>query len=556
MSSSSKKKLRKEQAAAQLTQKQLSAQQEAKKVKQMTILFVVVLALVLVAAITVLSIRAYNNSGIRERNTVALTIGNHDLTADEFNYYYFDSINSFYSQFSGYGSYASAYAQAAYGIDMTKPLDEQTYDEDKGETWADYFIDKAQYSATSSYALYDEALANDFALSDEEQAALEEQFATITTTAKESYGYSSLKAYLKAMYGAGATVEGYKEYYTQNTIANAYATAYQDSITYTDEQYRAYESGKEVEYSSFSYATYYIARSEFLTGGTTDEDGTTTYTDAQYLQAEADAKETADALAEEATSLTSFNKAIAALDINKDSETEVTATVNEDTLYSSVTSYMRDWICDETREKGETTVIENTTDVENDDGTTTQRINGYYVVLFLGSDDNNFLLPNVRHILVDFEGGTTDSSGNTTYTDEEKAATMESAEALLDEWKNGEATEDSFAALANEKSTDPGSNTNGGLYEKVYPGEMLDEFNDWVFATGRKVGDTGVIQTSAGCHIMYYSGESDITFRDFMIRSNLLSEDITQWQTDLVEALVVTPKDMSLLNTSLVMIAS
>ena len=50
MSASSKKMLRKEQAAAKMTEKQLAEQKEAKKLKLYTTAFVVVIAIVLVFA--------------------------------------------------------------------------------------------------------------------------------------------------------------------------------------------------------------------------------------------------------------------------------------------------------------------------------------------------------------------------------------------------------------------------------------------------------------------------------------------------------------------------
>ncbi len=103
-------------------------------------------------------------------------------------------------------------------------------------------------------------------------------------------------------------------------------------------------------------------------------------------------------------------------------------------------------------------------------------------------------LRNVRHILLS----------------EETCSTSEQAEAkanqLLAEWKAGEATEESFAKLADEHSEDDGSNTIGGLYENVSEGEMIEEFNDWLFDDARKEGDTQVVQTDYGYHVMYYAG--------------------------------------------------
>ena len=114
----------------------------------------------------------------------------------------------------------------------------------------------------------------------------------------------------------------------------------------------------------------------------------------------------------------------------------------------------------------------------------------------------------VRHILVFPEGGTTDEEGNTTYSDEEWEVCRAKAQEILDEWTKGDATEDSFAALANEKSEDPGSNTNGGLYEDVYEGQMVEPFENWCFDESRQYADTGLVQTTYGYHVMFYVGST------------------------------------------------
>ena len=69
---------------------------------------------------------------------------------------------------------------------------------------------------------------------------------------------------------------------------------------------------------------------------------------------------------------------------------------------------------------------------------------------------------NVRHILIYPEGATTDTIRTETFSDEAWAAGEASAQALLEEWLQGDHTEDSFAALAQEHSQDPGSAANGG----------------------------------------------------------------------------------------------
>ena len=111
---------------------------------------------------------------------------------------------------------------------------------------------------------------------------------------------------------------------------------------------------------------------------------------------------------------------------------------------------------------------------------------------------------NVRHILIEPE-----AAEDGTISDEAWATAEQTANDILDQWLAGDATEESFANMANENSSDPGSNTNGGLYEDVYPGQMVETFNDWCFADGRQPGDYGIVKTDYGYHIMFFVGAGD-----------------------------------------------
>ena len=86
--------------------------------------------------------------------------------------------------------------------------------------------------------------------------------------------------------------------------------------------------------------------------------------------------------------------------------------------------------------------------------------------------------------------------GTSSISDEAWADAEAKAQQIYDEWLAGDATEDTFAALAEEHTQDPGSMTTGGLYEEVFPGQMVTEFNDWCFADGRQVGDVVVMNVT------------------------------------------------------------
>ncbi len=139
----------------------------------------------------------------------------------------------------------------------------------------------------------------------------------------------------------------------------------------------------------------------------------------------------------------------------------------------------------------------------------------------------------VRHILIKPATSGTDENGKAVSTDEDWAAAKEKAEALYQQWKSGAATEESFSEMATEYSEDPGSNTNGGLYENVQPGKMVEAFNDWCFDTARKAGDTGIVESSFGYHIMYFvQGSEEVYWKAYV--KELILEEKTQAMTDTV----------------------
>lgn len=112
----------------------------------------------------------------------------------------------------------------------------------------------------------------------------------------------------------------------------------------------------------------------------------------------------------------------------------------------------------------------------------------------------------VRHVLIVPEGGTADATtGLYTYTEEEWTAAEQKAQALLDAWVEGGATEEAFGEMAKEHTAD-GNGADGGLYTGVTEGYMVDEFNDWCFDEIRQVGDYDLVKTVFGWHIMYFSG--------------------------------------------------
>lgn len=138
----------------------------------------------------------------------------------------------------------------------------------------------------------------------------------------------------------------------------------------------------------------------------------------------------------------------------------------------------------------------------------------------------------VRHVLIAPEGGTTDETGAVTYSEEEWAACEAHAQNLLNEWTKGDCDEESFAQMAASYTQDPGSQETGGLYENVYQGQMVAEFDAWCFDEKREPGHYGLVKTTYGYHLMYFVDSTPIwqyyTEKDVM----------TQKSSEMMKALV------------------
>ena len=151
----------------------------------------------------------------------------------------------------------------------------------------------------------------------------------------------------------------------------------------------------------------------------------------------------------------------------------------------------------------------------------------------LGKDSGNYC--DVRHILIKPEGGTEGENGTKTYSDAEWEACREKAQQLLDEYLQGNATEEAFSELAKTKSEDPGSAAAGGLYTQLTKDtNFVEEFKAWYLDESRKPGDTGLVKSVHGYHIMYFSGSEAIW--QYETKAAVLSEKTNQLLEDAKKA--------------------
>ena len=550
MSASDKKKLRKEQAAAVLSERQRHEQAEAKKLKIYTVTFITAMVLVVCVALGVLGVRAVNQSGILQKNTIAATIGDRELDTVELSYYYHDVISDFYNQwYEQYSSYTDMYLQMM-GLDASKPLNEQIHDEESGKTWADYFIDAAISRAQNDFALYDLAMKEGFTLPEEERTELDNTINNLGTYA-ELYGYKNADQYLSAAYGHGSDVKSYGEYSERSAIATAYYNAHEDSLVYEDAAIREYEADKKSNYDSYTFTQAYLSYTAFRQGGTKDEKGNVTYTEAEDNAAREALKAAAEALAK-ATSVDDLKEKIKGLTVNEGSEIEITEEKNQ--LHTTLTTAQQEWLSADGRKDGDITAIPNTSTTKDEDGKETTITNGYYVIIFNSKTDNSKKMSNVRHLLVKFESGTeNETTGEMEYTEAEKTAAKTEAEGYLKTWKEGTANEESFIELV-KKNSDDTSAEEGGLFEDIHPdSEYVTSFLEWSISPDRKAGDTDVIESPYGYHVMYYVGDDEMSYRDYMLTYEMKAADMEKWHNGILETVTTSIGNTSLMGLDMVL---
>ena len=515
-----------------MAERQRQEAQEAKKLKVYTTTFWIVMALCLCIVVTTVLSNPVKN--VLYKNNVAVTVGDHEVSSVELNYFFIDTVNDYINQFGEYASYL---------LDTTTPLNKQVIDKESGETLADSLLKAAESTLKRTYALYDLAMEKGFKLDEEDEKAIDTLVTNMEFYAMY-YGYGDVKSYLQGIYGNGSEVESYKEYQRINLIADRYYAEYAETLDYNDEQIREYEAGKDGEgenakdrfhnFSSVTYSYYYVACNKWAPEKD-DKGNKIEYTADQLKEAREKANAAAEALAAgKFEDLAAFDKAIGEMEINKDEKTKPTASRFEDQLVPQVSHKdVREWLISKDLKEGDLTVIENSTG-EGDK----KEVKGYYVVRFGSLDENRFNLKDVRHILIKFEGGKYNSTtGQTTFTDAEKKAALEKAEKIYNEWVKSGASEEDFKDLVEEHSGDTASVEDGGLYENVYPGQMVEKFEDFCYDENRKAGDHGIVESTYGYHIMFFVGDSDVTYRDFMIKAELRADELEEWLDDLVEKL-------------------
>ena len=514
MSASREKKLRQDQTASGYVDPKAEKELEEKKAeKRSNVLYSVIAVLfVLVVAASFLW-----RSNVISRNATALTIDGEKYSAAEVNFYY----QNVYRGFLQSNSYFISYL----GLDTNASLKSQTVNAtaasmmgvEEGSSWHDYIMDNTVKQMTMVQRGLKQAQEEGYQFPASVQEQYEDSLNSLKTSA-ESTGMS-VKAYLQRNLGAIMTEKVYNQQVLRMLQYQAYAQSYSDSLTYTDAEL---EAAYQADPKTYDKAAWEYVVVSGAADSTTDADGNTVQaTDEE----QAAAKETAKATAEEILAAYNSGKSLESIAGNYEKATYYNTT--DATYYDGVVG---NWLFDDARKDGDTEILEVGTN--------------YYVGLFHSRGRNDYNTVDVRHILFKVDTSDLDSKADDYQEklDARKAEQKEAAEAALKKWEDGAKTEDSFAELANELSSDTGSNTNGGLYTEVYKGQMVTEFNDWCFDESRQPGDTGIVYNEGsytGYHVIYFVG-TDAPYWQVQVRNAMKNADYTQWNNDLVKDITAT----------------
>lgn len=469
-------------------QKRKEEKEKEKKEERISTAIGIVVLVALVCLVASFPIRTY----LATHETYVVVNGE-AVNKVEFDYQYNLTKNNYITQYGSYLTY--------FGLDTSKDLSTQMFSDTL--TWQDYFEQNAVESLKQNKALMAEAKAAGFTYDTTDEY---NTFKETIKTSAASAGISE-KEYVRSIYGSYATMGRIEEYVKNDMVMNAYYQKLQEDNAPSDDEIQSYYEENKATYDSVDYRLTTIEadlptepteladpveETAADTTGTTDGTAATDSTqDTAYQPSDAEiakAMEDAKVLADDAEQT-----------VAKDGE------AHENEKKSSVNYLISDWLFDDARKAGDTTVITN------------DNSHCYYAVAFEKRYLDETPSADVRVIIP-----TEDKTG----------------EEILEEWKNGAATEDSFAELCKKYTQDTSAVENGGLFEQVTKTGMTEELSNWIFDTSRQAGDTVAITVSDTTYVLYYIGQDQPEWK-INIKNTLVSDTMSQHMQDITADVTV-----------------
>lgn len=452
-----KKAATKAAVLARKEQKELQAKKEMKKLtnKILLIAAAVVLAIVLIVVVVKVSEPPLDS-------VVSVTSPSYELDNAVMAYFFYDDYNSFVATNSAYLSY--------YGLSTTKSLKQQDYG---SGTWFDYFVSRTKTAVTELITLAEAAKANNITLDDNDKAYIDRNIQALSNSA-DANGYS-LDKYLEKNYCKGVDEAAVREAMELLALATKHYYSLNDSLTFEEKTIDEYLEKNPGTFYKADYL-YYTLKSDIPKDATDDEKKTINEATKKLADELAACKTQDDFKKWVENYLKSADEDISDKDLKK----ALDALLFTGKSYGSSTKVEK-WAFDKETAVNDTFVSEGT--------------NQYTVYMMVKTQyKDTYATKNVRHILF--------SSSTYGSLDAAKAK----AEEVLALYNNGDKTSASFADLAKKYSDDSGSASLGGKYLNITDGQMVTEFNKWIYDEARKEGDVAIVKTSYGYHIILFEG--------------------------------------------------
>lgn len=430
--------------------------------------------------------------------SVVATVDGQKISIGMYDYYY-ASIVSYYEQYASYGYYS---------LDTTKDYSKQYTTDDDGNkiSWQKFFETEALKEVEQITTYYSKALEEGVTLTSAQKKTIDKQISTLKDSASQND--VSLDQYIKANFGTYCSEDTIRIMLEQYYLSANYKGKFKSEAKVTDNDVDKYYNDHKNDYKKIEF--YYIASPYDATDDNSKNESIKT---AEKIMAKMKDKKSVIALVPEVYS--------SYIDSQVKSSMEQDSTLTEKKAREeAVKSYESNVVTAVSGsdspfdDKMNTWLFSDDTKVGSKKYYIDENAKYIYIVLKTSKasveEDETYT---VRHILVAPESGSNSSSSTsekTEYTDEQWAAAKKKADSILAKFNKTDKSEYEFAKLAEQYSTDSASTSSGsndsfgGLYESVTLGQMVPDFEKWSIDDSRKYGDTGIVKSDYGYHIMFF----------------------------------------------------
>lgn len=544
---------------------------QKKAIRKKANLLAIVAVLVVIAVLCGLFFLFRINNGYFEKTKVAAKVNGEDITAAELNFYAGTQLFSMMRM--------QAFTPSGQRI-LARPMpafNQQIKGEYNEKSVRNIILDQLKEDLPKLKFMQAQAKADGLGLNEQQKQGIDNYIAQIKASAAQYQ--MTPNELLTAIFGKGSDEAQVRRYIGDLFLSQLYEqTKVKDSKVSEEELKAAYEENKD-EFESVSYRMFVLNQAsaepekepaettETADVKTTAEDKNTAGTEKKPAESSTEAEaEKADETAESSEKVTkptdkvevdeenrsikiekaydpeaqakaikdredldkktsdilanikdeaSFNEAIKPYlsDAEKEVYKDDKATLVSNAYKSALQPELAAWLFDPARKEGDKTAITSS-------GKAT-------ILYFINRKLDETPTYTTRHILI--RVGMEDGKS---IQDSDREAAKTKAENILKEYRDGEQTEEAFAALAQKYSDDGGSKLNGGLYENTPRGQFVKSYEQWALDPARKAGDVDLVYEEnakySGYHIIYFKSLGDPIWKQ-AAKLKVGQDQFTKW---------------------------